>query len=1283
MNERSTTSDSIREAELDFILHRAQESRENPDVWGLALSGGGIRSATFALGVLQVLARNNLLGAFHYLSTISGGGYIGSFVQGLIRRRGFAATYDVLRSSVRDTANAPQATAPIVDAQRPILHLREYGNYLSPRKSPVSGDTLSMLGTYVRNVVLVQTQLLALMLALSLIPLFLYPRMMRAAIDWPFGLFLASGIAGGIGALLLGWILMQAERRRSAPRADTAANASAHASSSESPACDEPTASGAVDSRDLPPRRVAGVALAAIGLLFVAALCGATSLWGFNTRLYGCIAQQGSDVVELCRRSLDLSVFTTIAVIYFVCWIIWLAVSLVIARRKPSPGVDESPSPLMQHGLRFALATLGASLFAGIALVGTRHIFYYWIGAFGLWHALILGPTCVLVAITLTGIFHIGLAGPSLSDLQREIWARIGGRAAAFVTLFIGLWCGIAIYGPLLLRYGLWYADTTWMATGWVGVLGWIGTTGAGVLAAYSQRVSGDPKGNSRTLSVLALIAPWVFLLGLAVAISFAGQEILGAAGWGSLPSLQNLHPDDLGSFYVANLARGTLVHYGTLVAVFVVTCLVWLVLGYAIDLNEFSMNAFYRNRIVRCYLGASNPKRTPEPTTNFDPNDDLVLADVVEETRDESGARPLFPLIGAALNLVATKQLDWQDRKAASFCFTPGYCGYVPPPSHRDACPIGDATAAVAATTSRTRPASKVEADPIAASLTLGDVVAISGAAVSPNMGYHSSPAVTLLLTMFDARLGWWLPNPNLAGSDAAAVPRFSGWWLIAEMLGLTRERGRLIYLSDGGHFENLGIYELVRRRCRFILCVDSSADAERDFADLGDAIQKCRVDFGVDIEMDTSDLRKDAAGVSKRCCAVGTITYAEGETGVLLYLKPSIVGAEPADVAHYARAHPSFPHEPTSDQYFDEAQFESYRRLGESVASTALESALERAKALPSTAPHGQLGVTDSHLKERILVELQHRWVAPLACVPARFSQHADSMSLLFAKLRETADLGILDAQIYPPWTDLVAADKVSGSEGATPYERRTRLPPPEHFRSCFYFCQELIQLMESVYHDMDLEHAWKHPDNRGWMNIFRHWTWSPIFRVAWAVGSPTFGRSFLTFCEHRLELPRMHDIVVVREETPDGAAWVDHCTALAADGRVNDIELGILKSDALLAKTDPANLRLALLRIKWLPILKRTSGNLAETTVGVAVIDGTTVRVLRVQDHLRRMGLGAEFVRRVLARFEVHDVDIRAGHYGIAGVVTTREARQSQREIDALVRRQQRLRRARSSV
>jgi hypothetical protein len=160
-------------------------------------------------------------------------------------------------------------------------------------------------------------------------------------------------------------------------------------------------------------------------------------------------------------------------------------------------------------------------------------------------------------------------------------------------------------------------------------------------------------------------------------------------------------------------------------------------------------------------------------------------------------------------------------------------------------------------------------------------------------------------------------------------------------------------------------------------------------------------------------------------------------------------------------------------------------------------------------------------------------------------------------------------------------------------------------------------------------------------------------------------------------------LNDIVVVREESAGDTPWTEHCDLLASDGRINDVELGILRSDALLAQTDPGHLRLALLRIKWLPILKRTDSRITETTVGIAVLDGSTVRVLRVQDHLRRMGLGAEFVRRLLATFEIRGVDIRAGHYGVSGVVTTRDARQSRHSLDALLQRQQRLHRARSST
>ncbi|MET0225351.1 MAG: hypothetical protein ABW187_02820, partial [Dokdonella sp.] len=580
----------------------------------------------------------------------------------------------------------------------------------------------------------------------------------------------------------------------------------------------------------------------------------------------------------------------------------------------------------------------------------------------------------------------------------------------------------------------------------------------------------------------------------------------------------------------------------------------------------------------------------------------------------------------------------------------------------------------------SASAPSLEMLPDPVAVTLTLGSAIAISGAAVSPNMGYHSSAAVTFLLTLFDARLGWWLPNPLHARRKRAALPPFSGGWLVAELLGLTRDGGRQLYLSDGGHFENLGLYELVRRGCRFVVCVDASADAQRDFADLGDAVQKCRVDLGADIRIDVADLRVGANGLSARSCAVGTIVYADGSEGVLLYLKPGLTGSEPTDVAHFARAHPSFPHEPTVDQYFDAAQFESYRRLGEHVATSAFASALERAAAIAESAPQAALDVRDGARKERILVELRHAWAAPLDGVKNRFSTHADAMAQLFAKLRGTPALAVLDAQIYPSWIDLVPpVTEVHMPRSSTPLARRTDLPARSDFRTCFYFCQELIQLMEAVYHDIALEHAFDHPDNRGWMNMFRHWSWAPVFRVAWAVGAPTFGRRFVGFCELRLDLPRLSRAVGVAElPRPPGTSWHAHCDALADDGRINHVERDILLSEAIAGGADRATLRILVMRMEWASVLGRPAAEFPDSTVAVAVLDGGTLRLLRVQDHLRRMGLGAEFMRRLASRIEA--VDVRAGAYGDAGIATPREAVELSAYFDA--RWRQALAEARSS-
>jgi hypothetical protein len=216
---------------------------------------------------------------------------------------------------------------------------------------------------------------------------------------------------------------------------------------------------------------------------------------------------------------------------------------------------------------------------------------------------------------------------------------------------------------------------------------------------------------------------------------------------------------------------------------------------------------------------------------------------------------------------------------------------------------------------------------------------MSISGAAASPNMGYNSSPATAFLMTLFNVRLGAWLPNPACAPTMGDRIrrsgPSNSLRAVLRELGGATDDRGWDIYLSDGGHFENLGLYEMIRRRCRYIVVSDAGADPDCAYADLGGAVRKAKIDLNVDIrfeELRISSRDKPLAGpLKQRAWALGEISYPEGGRGQILYLKPSYFGRDlPVDVVSYAAASKTFPHESTGDQFFSESQFESYRRLG-----------------------------------------------------------------------------------------------------------------------------------------------------------------------------------------------------------------------------------------------------------------------------------------------------------------------------------------------------------------
>ena len=343
-------------------------------------------------------------------------------------------------------------------------------------------------------------------------------------------------------------------------------------------------------------------------------------------------------------------------------------------------------------------------------------------------------------------------------------------------------------------------------------------------------------------------------------------------------------------------------------------------IISFFINVNFFSLHALYRNRLVKTFLGASNVKAKPEDEgrnafDGFSERDNLAMAELYGKMN--LGQVKLYPILDMTLNLLATKNLAWQERKAKSFVSTPLFTG-----GHR----VGYRPSALysAGWWGSLREPER--------GISLGTAMALSGAAVSPNWGYHSSPVTSFLMMLANVRLGAWLGNPKHRATWRYSGPRFSWRLFLQEALGRTDDEEPWIYLSDGGHFENLGLYEMIWRRCRTIVVSDAGADPKCTLEDLGNAVRKIAVDLGVRIEFRRIHMRKRTdVAVAGVYCALGDIQYPEGVCGKIVYLKPGFYGSEePADVRAYAAANAKFPHESTLRQWFGESQFESYRSLG-----------------------------------------------------------------------------------------------------------------------------------------------------------------------------------------------------------------------------------------------------------------------------------------------------------------------------------------------------------------
>ncbi len=335
--------------------------------------------------------------------------------------------------------------------------------------------------------------------------------------------------------------------------------------------------------------------------------------------------------------------------------------------------------------------------------------------------------------------------------------------------------------------------------------------------------------------------------------------------------------------------------------------------LSFCFSPNGYSLNRFYRDRLARAFF----------------PTDEIKLSSL------KNSLGP-YHILNAALNLQGSTEANKRGRNADFFIFTPDFVG-------------SDLTHFIPVKTPKLSKghASTLVMEKVDPALDLGTAMAISGAAVSANMGSGTMRTLSPTLALFNIRLGYWLSNPRVIASKTAIGRRCqpairhltSKFYLLKEMLNGLDETSSTIYLTDGGHIENLGIYELLKRGCQTIVVIDAEADPELAFPSMVALERYARIDLGVRIDLPWDAIGRDLFHIAgngkvvdpqKVHCAVGRVRYADGIDGTIIYFKSSLTGDERNYVQDYQRRNPDFPHETTGDQFFGEEQFEMYRSLG-----------------------------------------------------------------------------------------------------------------------------------------------------------------------------------------------------------------------------------------------------------------------------------------------------------------------------------------------------------------
>lgn len=488
-----------------------------------------------------------------------------------------------------------------------------------------------------------------------------------------------------------------------------------------------------------------------------------------------------------------------------------------------------------------------------------------------------------LMLLLLSGVF-------SFLTLRRRNWQRYSDLAMAVSTVTVLLLLCVDLLAPVRGWYAAPGASTFfhWSRPEWLTVAGAIPV----IASALAVMLSRFRKFAITALLILTGISAPIFVFGVYLEL----YDVFGNA------SFAPAHP------WVP----------------FVVVIAMFLAYLFFFDVNSTSPHRHYRDRLSETFLirpvhsqnGNSGKADQPERPRRINKDAAFDAGITIKLSKLTENDRSPYHLINCALNVPGSKNIALQGRLTDFFLFTPGFSG-----------------------SSLTGYTDTREWEAADSNLDLGTAMAISAAAAAPQMGLGTIKSLSFWMALLNIRLGYWAKRPG------SKLPKLLGgpglFCLLKEMLGIMNENSTWLNLSDGGHIENLGVYELLRRRCKYIIVIDGEHDENMTFHALTTLQRLAAIDFGVRIDINLDDLRLNDQHLSRshfRFCRIRYPKAGRGspdEYGYLLYVKLSLTGNEGEFIRRYRIDNPSFPHDTTANQFFTETQFEAYRSLGEHVGN------------------------------------------------------------------------------------------------------------------------------------------------------------------------------------------------------------------------------------------------------------------------------------------------------------------------------------------------------------